>query len=121
MEYYHFFVHFNEGDYYTCHDLLEEIWLRDRQNLFVKGLLHLSVALYHYSYGNLKGTTLMLTTAKQYLLPYRPFHWSLNINSILEFIENCLIIIPNDWDSVSYTKSKRLPRLPHLYLNLDAE
>lgn len=61
----------------------------------------------------------MLSTAKQYLLPYRPCHWSLNIDSILEFIENCLIIIPNDCDAVSTNELYLLPSLPPFYLNIE--
>lgn len=119
MEYYQFFISFNERDYYTCHDLLEEIWLSDKQNLFIKGLLQMSVALYHYSYGNIRGTKLMLKAAKHYLHPYRPYYWSLNVEVIFQFIENCLFIIPNELDRVSYDQLNHLPALPSLYLNLE--
>ena len=54
-QYLAFLDRFNEGDYYTCHDLLEELWMEERHNKFLQGLLQLAVALYHAELGNLRG------------------------------------------------------------------
>ncbi|WP_377887936.1 DUF309 domain-containing protein [Alkalihalobacillus sp. R86527] len=94
QEYYDFLVAFNEQEFYLCHDLLEEIWLTDRSNTFIKGLLHLSVAHYHYSYGNVKGTKMMMQSALEYLQPYIPIHWEIDVCKIIDHIENCQSIIP---------------------------
>lgn len=118
LEYYEFFVKFNEGDYYTCHDLLEEMWMNNQGNLFLKGLLQLCVALYHYSYGNVKGTRAMLLASKRYLEPYRPYYWDLDVEKVNNFIENCLTIIPYGIEKVPYEHVKNLPELPPLYLYL---
>lgn len=112
---------YNEGDYYKCHDLLEAIWLSDKKNLFIKGLLQWCVGLYHYSYGNVKGTRLMMQSALHYLDPYRPFYWSLNIEKIINFIEICLIIIPKNLDRVPYGQIDQLPHLPTLYLYMEQD
>lgn len=119
LNYYEFFVKFNEGDYYTCHDLLEEIWLTERDNLFVKGLLQLSVALYHYSYGNVKGTRDMMHVAYRYLKRYSPEMWGLNVDFVLHYIQECLPIIPQDIDRVPYNQCSSLPQLPIIYLNIE--
>ncbi|WP_229717820.1 DUF309 domain-containing protein [Thalassobacillus devorans] len=121
MSYYEFFISFNEGDYYTCHDLLEEIWLTDRQNLFIKGLLHLSVALYHYSYGNVKGARAMLLSSHTYLSNYEGVYWGIAVPEVVDYIDVCLTIISQlsaeedckDWDE--------LPEFPRLYLNIRGE
>lgn len=118
-EYYEFFIVFNDGDYYTGHDLLEEVWLTDRSNLFVKGLLQMTVALYHYEYGNLKGARQMMRVGKEYLTPYKPIHWQLNVEKVLLFIEQCLKVIPIDLDRVAFEEVVHLPVLPKLYLNLE--
>ena len=118
-EYYDFFVHFNEGDYYTCHDLLEEMWMTDKQNYFLKGLLQMSVAIYHYEYGNLKGARAMMKAAHSYLASYRPKHWGLDLEYVYAFIEQCLTIIPQHIDTISYDKIDSLPQLPRLYLYLE--
>jgi uncharacterized protein len=121
LEYYHFFVHFNEGDYYTCHDLLEEMWMTEKSNLFFKGLLQMSVAIYHYEYGNVKGARLMMKAAHEYLQSYRPKYWGLNLEKVYDFIEYCLHIIPQHIDRVSFEEVRNLPTLPKLLLYLDDE
>jgi uncharacterized protein len=118
LEYYEFFIKFNEGDYYTCHDLLEEIWMTDKENYFLKGMLQMTVALYHYSYGNVKGARMMMEAASQYIQKYRPFYWGVNLEKVNEFIERCLAVIPSEIDRVSFDKVDQLPKLPMLLLYL---
>lgn len=119
LEYYEFFISFNEGDYYTCHDLLEEIWLDDRSNLFIKGLLQMSVAIYHYEYGNIKGARTMMATAKRYLESYRPFYWGVDLENVHHFIKRCLFIIPQHLDRIPFEEVKTAPALPELVLFLE--
>jgi uncharacterized protein len=119
QEYYEFFVKFNEGDYYTCHDLLEEMWMTDKGNLFLKGLLQMSVAIYHYEYGNVKGARLMMAAAHEYLQSYRPEYWGLDLEHVYLFIETCLEIFPKDIDRVEFAEQGRLPKLPELLLFLN--
>jgi hypothetical protein len=119
QEYYEFFVVFNDGDYYTGHDLLEAVWLTDRSNLFIKGLLQMTVALYHYEYGNVKGAREMMIVAKQYLTPYQPLFWQLDLKPVLLFIDQCLSFIPIHMDKVHFSEAHHLPILPKLFLNLE--
>lgn len=119
LAYYEFFIKFNEGDYYTCHDLLEEMWLTERDNYFLKGLLQMTVALYHYGYGNVKGARLMMETAYRYLQPYRPCYWSLDLEKVYPFIEECLRLMPKEVDRVPFAKQGELPPLPELILYME--
>jgi predicted metal-dependent hydrolase len=121
LEYYEFFIKFNEGDYYTCHDLLEEMWMTEKDNLFLKGLLQMSVAIYHYEYGNVKGARLMMQTAHNYLQAYRPKFWGLDLEKVYPFIEKALALFPTDIDKVLYENIEILPKLPRLYLYLEEE
>lgn len=121
LEYYEFFIKFNEGDYYTCHDLLEEMWMIEKDNLFLKGLLQMSVAIYHYEYGNVKGARLMMQTAHDYLQAYRPKFWGLDLEKVYPFIEKALALFPTDIDKVLYENIEILPKLPRLYLYLEEE
>ncbi|CAM4330997.1 hypothetical protein BAMA_10715 [Bacillus manliponensis] len=118
LAYYEFFVKYNEEDYYTCHDLLEEMWLEDRSNLFLKGLLQMSVAQYHYSYGNIKGARMMMEVAEQYLTPYSPVYWNLDVACVITFIQTCLSILPANRDKVMFEEVHLLPPLPKLILNM---
>ncbi|WP_251549962.1 DUF309 domain-containing protein [Neobacillus muris] len=119
IEYYEFFVSFNEGDYYTCHDLLEEMWMTEKDNLFLKGLLQMSVAIYHYEYGNVKGARAMMRTAYEYLQAYRPRFWGLDLEKVYPFIEQALAVFPQKIDRVSFEKVDQLPKLPQLFLYLE--
>ncbi|WNS74795.1 DUF309 domain-containing protein [Bacillus sp. DTU_2020_1000418_1_SI_GHA_SEK_038] len=119
LEYYEFFIKFNEGDYYTCHDLLEEMWMTDKGNLFFKGLLQMSVAIYHYEYGNIKGARLMMKAAHDYLQDYRPMHWGIDLEQVYSFIEKCLALFPQDIDRVPFEEVGTLPKLPQLILLLN--
>jgi len=119
IEYYEFFVSFNEGDYYTCHDLLEEMWMTEKDNLFLKGLLQMSVAIYHYEYGNVKGARVMMQTAHDYLQAYRPKYWGLDLEKVYPFIEECLVIFPKNIDKVSFEEVEDLPKLPYLLLYME--
>lgn len=119
IEYYEFFVYFNEGDYYTCHDLLEEMWLTEKDNLFLKGLLQMSVALYHYGYGNVKGARLMMKAAKTYLANYPNQYWGIDLELVRNFVKDCLIIIPHDIERIRFEDCASLPILPDLILYLN--
>lgn len=118
-EYYEFFVSFNEGDYYTCHDLLEEIWMTDKENYFLKGLLQMTVAIYHYEYGNVKGARLMMHAGHVYLQKYRPKYWGVDLERVNAFIESCLAILPQKIDRVEYEEVRDLPPLPTFILLLE--
>ncbi|MDM5157052.1 DUF309 domain-containing protein [Bacillus sp. DX1.1] len=116
LAYYEFFVKYNEGDYYTCHDLLEEMWLEDRSNLFLKGLLQMAVAQYHYSYGNVKGARIMMEVAEHYLIPSCPVYWNLDVGQVITFIQHCRARIPKEVERVPYEQVQNLPQLPELIL-----
>lgn len=119
IEYYQFFIYFNEGDYYTCHDLLEEMWMTDKGNLFLKGLLQMSVAIYHYEYGNVKGARAMMQTAQDYLQSYRPRFWGLDLEKVYSYIQQALLLFPKKIDRVPFANIDQLPKLPELYLYLE--
>lgn len=68
-----YLVYFNrDRDYFECHEVLEELWLKcDREPLY-KGLLQVAVGLYHYRNGNVRGGVMMLRSAYERLEPYPP-------------------------------------------------
>jgi len=48
---------FNRGEYFACHEVWEEIWLRGDgdEKLFYQGLIQAAVAILHAERGNLRG------------------------------------------------------------------
>jgi uncharacterized protein len=53
---------FNRGDWFECHETLEELWVGAKGELrdFYQGVLQLAVALYHWRNGNFKGALILL-------------------------------------------------------------
>ena len=53
---------FNRGDWFECHDTLEELWVGAKGELrdFYQGVLQIAVALHHWRNGNLKGARILL-------------------------------------------------------------
>jgi predicted metal-dependent hydrolase len=62
---------FNQGEYYKCHDALEEAWRQDQtpgRDLY-QGILQFGIALYQIERGNYRGTVKMLLRLRQWLEP----------------------------------------------------
>jgi len=116
-EYYLFFEKFNEREYYECHDLLEEIWLPNRQNRFLQGLLQVAVAIYHFENGNIYGSRALFQSAYQYLQPYRPFFWDLDLEPVMQFIDQALQVLPNE-KRITLDEVKQIS-FPTIHLSLE--
>ncbi len=64
---------FNSGNYFECHETLEEVWHEEDGAVreFYKGLIQLAAAFVHVSRGNFAGADRLLRTSLGYLAPYR--------------------------------------------------
>lgn len=53
---------FNRGEWFECHETLEELWVGEKGELrdFYQGLLQIAVALHHWRNGNYKGAVGLL-------------------------------------------------------------
>ncbi|MCB9422412.1 MAG: DUF309 domain-containing protein [Ardenticatenaceae bacterium] len=62
---------FNQGEYYQCHDDLEEAWRQDEGDgrILYQGILQLGIALYQIQRGNYRGAVKMLLRLRQWLDP----------------------------------------------------
>jgi predicted metal-dependent hydrolase len=83
---------FNNGDYYACHDAIEEIWHNAWQcdRAFYQGLLQIAVGLYHLKSLNWHGAAILLGEGTSRLPAYLPDYQSINVESLLE--ESLLIL-----------------------------
>lgn len=62
---------FNHGEYYACHDDLEEAWRQDSgvgRDLY-RGILQIAIAYYQIEEGNYRGAIKMLLRIRQWLDP----------------------------------------------------
>src|SRR5580765_2382414 len=90
-QYFAFFECFNQGLYFEAHDVLEELWLPQRNQpngLFYKGLIQLAGAFVHLQKVRLRPADALFELARTNLERYRPFHDRLDVASVLEVIAN---------------------------------
>jgi uncharacterized protein len=68
------FGEFNRGDWFECHETLEDLWIGSEGEMreFYQGLLQIAVALHHWRGGNYKGSVLLLTSGAHKLRRVRP-------------------------------------------------
>ena len=65
---------FNDGSYFECHEVLEEVWTHERgaDRLFLQSLIHFAVAWHHHERGNLDGARRQFRKAVKKLAGYLP-------------------------------------------------
>lgn len=65
---------FNDGEYFECHEVLEDLWrpMQGPRRLFLQGVIHFAVALYHYQQNNLPGARRQLRKGLKKLAGYLP-------------------------------------------------
>lgn len=65
---------FNEGHYFECHEVLEEVWTPERgpRRLFLQSLIHFAVGLYHAERGNPVGAQRQFRKGLRKLAGYLP-------------------------------------------------
>lgn len=65
---------FNQGEWFECHETLEELWVGSAGEMrdFYQGLLQVAVALHHWREGNFRGAILLLEKGPGLLRRVRP-------------------------------------------------
>lgn len=65
---------FNTGEYFECHEVLEELWLAERGPVreLYQGVLQIGVALLHRQRGNFKGAVSLLQSGLRHIAPFGP-------------------------------------------------
>lgn len=65
---------FNAGDFYECHEVLEELWMHSQapDRRFLQSLIHFAVGFYHHERGNRNGATRQLHKGLKKIQEYLP-------------------------------------------------
>jgi predicted metal-dependent hydrolase len=65
---------FNAGEFFVCHEVLEDIWREERgiRRFFLQSIIHLAVGFYHSGRGNRRGAERQLTKGLKKLAGYLP-------------------------------------------------
>ena len=85
-----YFECFNRGLYYEAHDVLEELWLGERDGpnySFYKGLIQLAGAFVHLQKNRLRPAEALFKLAEDNLQQYPAFYERLNVANVLRLIQ----------------------------------
>ncbi|KEO80705.1 DUF309 domain-containing protein [Paenibacillus polymyxa] len=113
-----YLVYFNrDRDYFECHEVLEELWLKLDRDPVYKGLLQVAVGLYHFRNGNYRGGHMMLDSAV-HRLEHAPSQ-ALGINMV-KLVEEARICARQLAEAVM-TGTEELQQQPPVYRDMTIE
>jgi uncharacterized protein len=83
---------FNRGEFYECHEYLEEAWMQEprRVRFLYQGILQVGVGFYHQQNGNWRGATGLLRNGTQRLKEFEPETLGVDVAKLVRECERCL-------------------------------
>lgn len=84
---------FNSGQYFACHESLEQLWLQLEGQIkrLLQGLIQVAVACYHASHSNFKGASSLLQAGLQKIREH-PVAW-LQTETLVKQIQSYLLAL----------------------------
>jgi predicted metal-dependent hydrolase len=84
---------FNEGNFFECHDVIEELWLETppddpHRNLY-KGVIQAAAAIYQFKRGILSGAMGLYKSSTGYLSRYLPSALGLDVQRFIQEMDFC--------------------------------
>ena len=82
---------FNRGDYFECHETLEDVWMLEAgaDKRFYQGLIQLSVGFFHLLNRNLRGAASQWEKGMAKLTDYDDEHLGINLKTLLAKMRCC--------------------------------
>ena len=83
---------FNRGEFYECHEYLEEAWMQEprRVRFLYQGILQIGVGFYHQQNGNWRGATGLLRNGTVRLKEFEPETLGIDVAKLVWECERCL-------------------------------
>ncbi len=83
---------FNRGEFYECHEYLEEAWMQEprRVRFLYQGILQVGVGFYHQQNGNWRGATGLLRNGIARLKEFEPETLGIDVSRLIRVCERCL-------------------------------
>ena len=83
---------FNRGEFYECHEYLEEAWMQEprRVRFLYQGILQVGVGFYHLQNGNWRGATGLLRNGTIRLKEFEPTTLGVDVARLVRESEGCL-------------------------------
>ncbi|MEO0409306.1 MAG: DUF309 domain-containing protein [Cyanobacteria bacterium P01_A01_bin.135] len=84
---------FNGGEFYACHDILEDLWMEagEPDRTFLQGVLQVAVGLYHLTNHNWQGAVTLLGNGVNRLRPYGPTYAEVDVDHLLDWSTALLV------------------------------
>lgn len=82
---------FNEGEFFACHDVLEDYWgeLTCAERTCFQGLIQAAVALFHFEEGNLGGAKRMYISSRNYMSGFVPEVAGIQVGQLIAELDIC--------------------------------
>jgi predicted metal-dependent hydrolase len=86
---------FNRGEFFECHEFLEQVWTPTRQpdRWFLQSLIHFAVGFHHHQHNNFAGATRQLRKGLRKIQGYLPEWDGVRTGVIAREARRCLEII----------------------------
>ena len=83
---------FNRGEFFECHEYLEEAWMQEpgRVRFLYQGILQVGVGFYHQQNGNWRGATGVLRNGIERLREFEPETLGIDVERLVRESERCL-------------------------------
>ena len=83
---------FNRGEFFECHEYLEEAWMHEsgRIRYLYQGILQVGVGFYHLQNGNWRGATGLLRNGTTRLKEFEPAALGVDVAKLISQSETCL-------------------------------
>jgi uncharacterized protein len=83
---------FNRGEFFECHEYLEEAWMQEsgRVRYLYQGILQVGVGFYHLQNGNWRGATGLLRNGTVRLEEFEPETLGVDVAKLVRESRRCL-------------------------------
>ena len=87
--------HFNQGEFFICHEVLEEIWLTETpaEKPFYQGLIQTAAAFHHLQRGNRSGAASLLVAGLEKLENCPAVSHGLALEDLRAGLRTCLGVL----------------------------
>ena len=109
-----YFKQFNQQKFYEAHDVLEHLWLKDKQGpngAFYKGLIQLAGAFVHLQRQHLRPAAALFKLARANFEKYPDSHEQLNLAAVRQLIAHWLGQLETHEFTVNPLTAAGAPRL----------
>lgn len=82
---------FNEHRFFEAHDVLEDVWHRDRgdSRLFLQGLIQICAGFHHFQNGNARGAAELLQRGTDKIQRYPDGFMGLESSRLIKIVGDC--------------------------------